>query len=75
MMVNLILGALHCFEELEGQKIFIRARRRIDAGEELSIDYALVGDEKMSKALRERYACHCGARRCRGTMTAGRLSR
>ena len=48
----------------------IRARRRIDAGEELSIDYALVGDEKMSRALRERYACHCGARQCRGSMIA-----
>ncbi|WP_244144703.1 SET domain-containing protein [Paraburkholderia hospita] len=65
----------NCVPELDGQKIFIRARRRIDAGEELSIDYALVSDEKMSRALRERYACHCGARRCRGTMIAGSGSR
>ncbi|AXF06002.1 SET domain-containing protein [Paraburkholderia hospita] len=65
----------NCVPELDGQKIFIRARRKIDAGEELSIDYALVSDEKMSKALRERYACHCGAQRCRGTMIAGRGSR
>ena len=65
----------NCVPELDGQKIFIRARRNIDAGEELSIDYALVGDEKMSKALRERYVCHCGARQCRGTMIAGRRSR
>ena len=65
----------NCVPELDGQKIFIRARRNIDAGEELSIDYALVGDEKMPKALRVRYVCHCGARRCRGTMIAGRWSR
>ncbi|WP_242680975.1 SET domain-containing protein [Paraburkholderia hospita] len=65
----------NCVPELDGQKIFIRARRKIDAGEELSIDYALVSDEKMSKALRERYACYCGARRCRGTMVAARGSR
>jgi SET domain-containing protein len=65
----------NCVLELDGQKIFIRARRRIDAGEELSIDYALVGDEKMSRALRERYACHCGARQCRGSMIAGKRSR
>ncbi|WP_321574955.1 SET domain-containing protein [Paraburkholderia franconis] len=65
----------NCVPKLDGQIILIRARRKIDAGEELSIDYALVSDEKISKALRERYACHCGARRCRGTMIAGRQSR
>ncbi|MFP3556780.1 SET domain-containing protein [Paraburkholderia sp. SIMBA_054] len=65
----------NCVPELDGQKIFICARRKIDAGEELSIDYALVSDKKMSKALRDRYACYCGARRCRGTMVAGKGSR
>jgi SET domain-containing protein len=65
----------NCEPELEGPRIFIRACRDIRVGEELSIDYALVGDEKTSKALRARYACRCGAKRCRGTMIAGRNSR
>lgn len=67
--------APNCEPELDGNRIFIRAFRDIEIGEELSIDYALVGDEKASKGLRARYACHCGARNCRGTMLAGRQSR
>lgn len=65
----------NCAPELDGARIFIRACREIKVGEELSIDYALIGDEKESKALRARYACRCGTRRCRGTMIAGRRSR
>ncbi|WP_082845566.1 SET domain-containing protein [Paraburkholderia caribensis] len=65
----------NCVPELDRGRIFIRACRRIVAGEELSIDYALVGDEKMSKEFRNRYACRCGARRCRGTMISGQGSR
>lgn len=65
----------NCEPELDGDRIFIRAFKRILAGEELSIDYALVGDEPVSKKLRERYACRCGAARCRGTMIAGGRSR
>lgn len=46
--------------------IVIEARRRIRAGEELFIDYALdVGGMAPSH-----YACRCGAARCRGTMVA-----
>jgi SET domain-containing protein len=67
--------APNCEPELDGRRIFIRALRRITAGEELSIDYALVGEEKPSRALRERYRCACSARRCRGTMLAGTHSR
>ncbi|MFP3558320.1 SET domain-containing protein-lysine N-methyltransferase [Paraburkholderia sp. SIMBA_049] len=65
----------NCLPELDGTRIFIRAGRHIASGEELSIDYALVSDEPRSKSLRDRYRCHCGAPRCRGTMLAGRRSR
>ncbi|WP_109479713.1 SET domain-containing protein-lysine N-methyltransferase [Paraburkholderia sp. C35] len=67
--------APNCEPELDAGRIFIRASRQINAGEELSIDYALSGEEKVSKALRKRYACYCGASDCRGTMIAGRKSR
>lgn len=65
----------NCVPVLDAGKIYIVASRKISPGEELSIDYALVGYEKPSKPLRERYECYCGARGCRGTMLAGRLSR
>jgi uncharacterized protein len=44
--------------------IVIRTRRRIRAGEELSIDYRLdIGSDDPAN-----YACRCGAANCRGTM-------
>ena len=56
-------------EEVDG-RIFIKTRRPVFRGEELTFDYGLVSDEPMSEALRARYACRCGARKCRGTMLA-----
>ncbi len=49
----------------EGQaQVVIEARRRIRAGEELFIDYALdIGDSDPAD-----FPCRCGAARCRGTM-------
>ena len=44
--------------------IVIEARRRIRAGEELLLDYALdIGDDDPAD-----YPCRCGHSRCRGTM-------
>jgi SET domain-containing protein len=65
----------NCEPELDGDRIFVRTLKWIAAGDELSIDYALVGEEAITKALRERYACKCGARSCRGTMISGTGSR
>jgi SET domain-containing protein len=46
--------------------ITIRALRRIRAGEELFLDYALdVGGEDPAE-----YPCRCGSTRCRGTLLA-----
>ena len=51
-------------------RVYIHALRDISRGEELFYDYGLVIEEKMSKSLKEAYACRCGATNCRGTMLA-----
>ena len=55
------------YEDDEG-RVFIAAKRTIRKGEELAYDYRLNVDGHISKKMREAYACHCGAPRCRGTM-------
>jgi hypothetical protein len=56
-------------DEVQG-RIFIQTRRPVFRGEELTFDYGLFSDEPMSEALKARYACRCGAKKCRGTMLA-----
>jgi SET domain-containing protein len=60
-------------DEVRG-RIFICARRVIFPGEELSFDYGLVSDEPLTEALKVAHACHCGAKKCRGSMLASSLS-
>jgi len=66
----------HCCEpnceaiEYGDGSVFIHARRTIRAGEELTYDYALVYEGRLSNRVRKAFACRCGARRCRGTMLA-----
>jgi SET domain-containing protein len=49
-------------------RVFIYAKRNLMPGEELFYDYSLSLDEKPTKKLREEYRCHCGSKKCRGTM-------
>lgn len=56
-------------EEIDG-RVFIHALRDIVEQEELFYDYGLVIDTRQTKKLKREYACHCGARKCRGTMLA-----
>ena len=56
-------------DEIEG-RIFIKARRNILAGEELSYDYGLVIDAPLTEQLKAEYPCWCGAKKCRGTLLA-----
>ena len=62
-------------EETEDGRVFIQAMRNIRSGEELFYDYGLIVDERITPTLKKEYACHCGARDCRGTMLAPRRAR
>jgi hypothetical protein len=55
------------YEDDDG-RVFIAAKRTIRKGEELGYDYRLNVDGRITKEMREAYACRCGSRRCRGTM-------
>lgn len=55
-------------EEDEHGRVFIEAKRKIEAGEELSYDYRLTIDAKLTKQERAAYACRCGAKKCRGSL-------
>jgi SET domain-containing protein len=55
------------FEDDEG-RVFIEARRAIRQGEELTYDYRLSLDGRVTKKARAALACRCGAKKCRGSM-------
>ena len=60
----------NCEASEEDGRIFVRARRNIVAGEELTYDYGLIIDERYTKKLKAQYPCWCGHRNCRGTLLA-----
>jgi hypothetical protein len=62
------------YENDEG-RVFIAARRPIRKGEELAYDYRLNVEGRITRDMREGYACRCGAPRCRGTMLARKRRR
>jgi SET domain-containing protein len=57
------------------ERVFIKAKRDIAAGEELFYDYGLVIEGRITKQLRLDYQCLCGAKKCRGTMLASSIKR
>ena len=56
-------------DEADG-RVFIRALRDLQPGDELFYDYGLVLDERQTAKLKKQYACRCGSPSCRGTMLA-----
>ena len=60
----------NCEAEEQNGRIFIKALRNIEAGEELNYDYGLIIDERYTKKLKAEYPCWCVAKSCRGTLLA-----
>jgi uncharacterized protein len=58
----------NCETVIEGSRVFIDAVRNIKPGEELGYDYQLTWESTDDPAELALYACHCGAKKCRGTM-------
>jgi len=58
----------NCYSQIMGKDIWIRAGRNIEAGEELTYDYRLSLDGRITRKIREEYACRCGTKRCRGSL-------
>jgi hypothetical protein len=51
-----------------GDRMWLVSIRDIRPGEELAYDYAIELDERHTPAVKARFPCRCGARRCRGSI-------
>lgn len=60
----------NCEADEDAGRVFIKALRNIEAGEELFYDYGLIIDAVHTKKLLAEYPCWCGAKKCRGTLLA-----
>jgi uncharacterized protein len=49
-------------------RVLIETLRPLKAGEELTYDYGIVLDERLTPRLKAIWACRCGARNCTGTL-------
>ena len=54
--------------EHDDGRVYIYALQEIEAGEELSYDYALIYEERHTPAVKRAFACYCGASACNGSM-------
>jgi len=54
----------------DDDRVFIFALRDIEAGDELTYDYAYVGVDADDPEVRAMYACKCGSPKCRGSIVA-----
>lgn len=67
--------APNCEPVIEKKRVYIEALRDIPEGEELTYDYNLTREGDYGAETEARYACHCGAQTCRGTMLEPRRGR
>jgi len=65
----------NCEADEQNGRIFIKALRNIEAGEELNYDYGLIIDERYTPKLKAEYPCWCGSVKCRGTLLAPKRAR
>ena len=66
----------NCETKEDEGRVFIYAKKDIVPGDELTYDYSLTVDGRLSAEERAWFACRCGKRQCRGTMlNAKRKSR
>jgi SET domain-containing protein len=62
--------APNCEADEQDGRVFVKALRNIEAGEELNYDYGLIIDEPYTKKLKAEFPCWCGSQDCRGTLLA-----
>jgi len=60
----------NCRTFVEKKRVYIEALKAVAEGEELTYDYNLTRDGKETAETEKQFACHCGAKTCRGTMFA-----
>ncbi len=58
----------NCESTTVNKRVFIETIRTIQPGEELSYDYQIQRDSDDAPNVDEIFACHCGAKNCRGSM-------
>ena len=63
----------NCKPEVIDGRVFIKAKKRIQAGAELNYDYGLIIDEPITHKLVAQYPCWCGSPKCRQTLLAHKL--
>ena len=65
----------NCEAIIEKRRVFLETMRDVAPGEELTYDYSLTRDGLDDEESERRYACHCGAANCRGTMLEPRKTK
>lgn len=58
----------NCEANEEDGRIFIDTIKAVSKGDELTYDYNLILEEAHTPAVKKAHACHCGTRKCRGTI-------